>query len=189
MLTVNVVVCSVDRLSTMWRVIFARHPSINISSFRRRKNKEAFSANHPPDQLKLLFEPLIAKRFGYSRTVATESGYYLYAEKWRWTRLGVYIVHLSVLFLLVGGLIGSIFGFEGFVNIPEGETINRIKLRNSDTFYPLKFEIRCDDFDVTFYNNNMPKEFRSSLTILEQGKPVLQKDIVVNDPLRYKGVN
>jgi cytochrome c biogenesis protein len=35
----------------------------------------------------------------------------------------------------------------------------------------------------------MPKEFRSSLTILEQGKPVLQKDIIVNDPLRYKGIN
>jgi cytochrome c biogenesis protein len=189
MLTVNVVVCSVDRLSTMWRVIFVKNPSINISSFRRRRNKEEFSANHVPDQLKLLFEPLIAKRFGFSRTEATESGYYLYAEKWRWTRLGVYIVHISVLLLLVGGLIGSIFGFEGFVNIPEGESVDRIKLRNSDGFYPLNFEIRCDDFNVTFYDNNMPKEFRSSLTILEQGKPVLQKDIVVNDPLRYKGVN
>jgi cytochrome c biogenesis protein len=88
-LTVNVVVCSVDRLSTMWRVIFAKNPSVNISSFRRRRNKEEFTANHAPDQLKLLFEPLIAKRFGYSRTEATDSGYYLYAEKWRWTRLGV----------------------------------------------------------------------------------------------------
>jgi len=189
MLTVNVVVCSVDRLSTMWRVIFVKHPSINISSFRRRKNKEEFSSNHAPDQLKLLFEPLIAKRFGYSRTEATDSGHFLYAEKWRWTRLGVYIVHLSVLLLLVGGLIGSIFGFEGFVNIPEGETVNRIRLRNSNEFYPLNFEIRCDDFDVTFYANKMPKEFRSSLTILEQGKPVLQKNIIVNDPLRYKGIN
>jgi cytochrome c biogenesis protein len=35
----------------------------------------------------------------------------------------------------------------------------------------------------------MPKEYRSSLTILEQGKPVFKKDIIVNDPLRYKGIN
>jgi cytochrome c biogenesis protein len=35
----------------------------------------------------------------------------------------------------------------------------------------------------------MPKEYRSSLTIVEQGKPVLKKEIIVNDPLRYKGVN
>jgi cytochrome c biogenesis protein len=27
------------------------------------------------------------------------------------------------------------------------------------------------------------------LTILEQGRPVLKKDIIVNDPLRYKGIN
>ncbi len=189
MLTINVVVCSVDRLSTMGRVIFVKNPTINISSFRRRKNKETFRVNHSPEQLKPVFEPLIARRFGYSRTEMTDSGYYLYAEKWRWTRLGVYIVHISVLLLLIGGLIGSIFGFDGFVNIPEGETINRIRLRNSDKFYPLDFEVRCDDFNVTFYDNNMPKEFRSRLTILEQGKPVLQKDIIVNDPLRYKGIN
>ena len=35
----------------------------------------------------------------------------------------------------------------------------------------------------------MPKEYRSRLTIIEQGSPVLQKDIVVNDPLRYRGIN
>ena len=189
MLTVNVIVCSVDRLSRMWRVIFTKNPTINISSFRHRKNKETFNANHAPDQLKRIFEPLLAKRFRYNRTEATETGYYIYAEKWRWTRLGVYIVHLSVLLLLVGGLIGSIFGFEGFVNIPEGETVNQIRIRNSNQFYALPFEIRCDDFDVTFYDNNMPKEFRSRLTILEQGKPVVQKDIIVNDPLRFKGIN
>jgi cytochrome c biogenesis protein len=189
MLTLNVVICSADRLSTMWRVIFAKNPSVNIDGFRRRKNREEFTTPRAPDQLKPLFEPLIAKRFGYSRTEATDTGFYLYAEKWRWTRLGVYIVHLSVLLLLVGGLIGSIFGFEGFVNIPEGETFNQIRIRNSNQSYPLNFEIRCDDFDVTFYDNKMPKEFRSTLTILEQGKPVLQKDIIVNDPLRYKGIN
>jgi cytochrome c biogenesis protein len=189
MLTLNVVVCSVERLSTMWRVIFAKNPSVNIDGFRRRKNRQEFTTNLAPDQLKPLFEPLIAKRFGYSRTEATDTGFYLYAEKWRWTRLGVYIVHLSVLLLLVGGLIGSIFGFEGFVNIPEGESVNQIRLRNSNQSYPLNFEIRCDDFDVTFYDNNMPKEFRSSLTILEGGKPVVKKDIIVNDPLRYKGIS
>ncbi len=189
LLTLNVVVCSVDRLSTTGKVIFTKNPSFNISSFRRRKNKEEFTTNHAPDQLKQIFVPLISKRFGYSRIETTDTGYYLYAEKWRWSRLGVYIVHLSVLLLLIGGLIGSIFGFEGFVNIPEGDTVNRIRLRNSDELYDLPFEIRCDDFNVSFYDSGMPKEFRSRLTIFEQGKMVVQKDIIVNDPLRYKGIN
>jgi cytochrome c biogenesis protein len=189
MLTLNVVVCSVDRLSVMAKIIFAKNPSFNIANFRRRKNKEEFTTNYTPDELKQVFEPLISRRFGYSRTEVIDTGYYIYAEKWRWTRLGVYIVHLSVLLLLIGGLIGSIFGFEGFVNIPEGETVNRVRLRNSDQLLMLGFEIRCDDFNVSFYNTGTPKEFRSSLTILEEGQAVLQKDIIVNDPLRYKGIN
>jgi cytochrome c biogenesis protein len=53
----------------------------------------------------------------------------------------------------------------------------------------LDFEILCDDFDISFYDNGAPKEYRSSLTIIEHGKQVYKKDIIVNDPLRYKGVN
>jgi cytochrome c biogenesis protein len=79
------------------------------------------------------------------------------------------------------------WGFQGFVNIPEGESANHIMLRKSGALHNLDFEIRCDDFSVSFYDSGAPEEFRSSVTILEEGQPVLQKDIVVNDPLRYKG--
>ena len=34
----------------------------------------------------------------------------------------------------------------------------------------------------------MPKEYRSTLTVLEDGKEVLKKDIEVNSPLSYKGI-
>lgn len=89
----------------------------------------------------------------------------------------------------MGGLIGSIFGFDGFVNIPEGEAVTSIRLGNNGKTLPLDFELRCDDFNVSFYDSGMPKEYRSSLTILKDGKPVLSKEIIVNDPLRYKGVS
>jgi cytochrome c biogenesis protein len=131
------------------------------------------------------------KGFGYRRIEETDKGFCIFAEKGRWTRLGVYTVHMSVVLLLLGGLIGSLFGFEGFVNIPEGEAVNHIRLRNTGKLHQLDFEIRCDDFNVTFYDSHgrMPKEYRSSLTILEQDQPVFKKNIIVNDPLRYKGIN
>jgi cytochrome c biogenesis protein len=53
----------------------------------------------------------------------------------------------------------------------------------------LNFSIRCDDFNVSFYKTGSPKEYRSSLTVIEEGKPVFQKNIIVNNPLRYKGIN
>jgi cytochrome c biogenesis protein len=188
LLTANIVVCSIDRLQITWRIIFVRHPKFNIDRFRRLKHKEEFKSERAPDQLKNIYPSIVTRRFGYQRIEDTDEGFAIYGESGRWTRLGVYIVHFSVVLLLIGGLIGSIFGFDGFVNIPEGETVRTIQLRNSPKKLQLDFEVRCDDFNVTFYDSGAPKEFRSSLTILKQGKPVYQKDIIVNDPLQYEGI-
>ena len=188
LLTVNIVVCSINRLSTTGKIIFTRNPSFKVSKFRHVRHKAEFKDPRTPDQLKEIYQPFVSRRFRTTRIDQTDEGYAIFGEKGRWTRLGVYTVHLSVILMLIGGLIGSIFGFDGFVNIPEGEAVNSIRLRNSANTLPLEFEIRCDDFDVSFYDNGAPKEFRSTLTILEQGAPVLKKDIIVNDPLQYKGI-
>ncbi len=119
-----------------------------------------------------------------------ESGaeWHFRAEKGRWSRLGIYFVHLSVLVIFVGGIIGSLYGIKGFVNIPEGE--------RSDHFYTygdqqktikLGFEIECRKFSVEFYPSGRPKEYSSDLAIYEGGKLVRQKVIEVNHPLSYRG--
>ena len=189
LLVVNIFICSYERLKATWKIIFTRNPKFNIERFRNLKSKNEFSVNLTTEQIRRIAEPVIGRFFRYRQSVELDNEVQLFAEKWRWTRLGVYIVHFSVILLLVGGLIGSIFGFEGFANIPEGESIQTIRLRNTGEVVKLDFEIRCDDFDLSFYESGQPKEYRSRLTILEQGKPVVQKDIVVNDPLRYRGIN
>jgi cytochrome c biogenesis protein len=91
--------------------------------------------------------------------------------------------------LLVGALIGSIKGYKGVVNIPEGESVDTIQLLNTGQSLRLPFTIKCEDFDVQFYKTGAPKEFRSRLVLILDGKLVLKKDVVVNDPIRYKGIN
>jgi cytochrome c biogenesis protein len=182
-------VCSFSRLSTTWKIVFVKIPPFNVSKFRRLSNKEEFTSNSSLEGLRNKYEHAASKKYGYCRTEQTDKGFCVLAEKGRWTRLGVYSVHLSVILLLLGGLIGSIFGFEGFVNIQEGETVNSIGLRKTEQIHNLDFAIRCDDFSVSFYETGTPKEFRSTLSIIEDGRSVLQKDIIVNDPLRYKGIN
>ncbi|MBC2694193.1 MAG: cytochrome c biogenesis protein ResB [Desulfobacteraceae bacterium] len=189
MLTINVIVCSLSRLSTTWKIVFVKILPFNVSKFRILSNKEEFTSNRPLDDLRKKYEKAASKKYGYYRAEQTDKGFCVLAEKGRWTRLGVYTVHLSVILLLLGGLIGSIFGFEGFVNIPEGETVNSVELRKTEQIHNLDFAIRCDDFSVSFYETGEPKEFRSTLSIIEDGRSVLQKDIIVNDPLRYKGIN
>jgi cytochrome c biogenesis protein len=189
LLTTNIIVCSIDRISSNRRILFVRNPSFNLPRFRNIKHRQKFTDARSPQQLKDVYQNFISRGFRHCRVEATESGFAVFGEKGRWTRFGVYSVHLSVVLLLVGGLIGSFFGFDGFVNIAEGESANQIRLRNKPQMVQLDFAIRCDDFDVSFYDTGAPKEFRSSLTVLEQGRPVLKKEIIVNDPLRYKGIS
>jgi cytochrome c biogenesis protein len=99
------------------------------------------------------------------------------------------VVHFSIVIILAGALIGSFLGFDGFINISEGDSTNFIRLRNSSDTLSLGFEVRCDNFDVSFYDSGSPKEFKSSLVVLEDGIETLKKDIIVNDPLHYKGIN
>jgi cytochrome c biogenesis protein len=189
LLTINIIVCSIDRISANRRILFVKKPTFSLARFRNFKRKEQFKDDRSTDQLQEVCQAFVKRNFRHSHMETTDAGYAIYGEKGRWTRFGVYTVHLSVVLLLVGGLIGSIFGFDGWVNIPEGESVSQIRLRSQAQVLQLDFEIRCDDFDVSFYDTGAPKEFRSSLTILEQGREVVKKDIIVNDPLRYKGVN
>jgi cytochrome c biogenesis protein len=191
MLTINVVVCSIDRLPGIWKVVRIKRPKLNPERLKNLPDRHEFTSDASPDQLKASFAAVAEKSYGYHTVEDANEGFAVYGEKGRWTRLGVYTVHCSVILLLFGGLIGSLFGFEGFVNLPEGEAANSIRLRKSGLIQPLAFEIRCDDFNISFYDSHrgMPKEFRSTLTLLEKGKPVLTRDIIVNDPLRYKGIN
>lgn len=189
LLTCNIVACSIDRLGSTWKIIFPKNVSFKLSTFQNQKQKEMFTETRSLEELEKSYIPAVTKSFRKPIIERTDNGFLLFAEKWRWTRLGVYIVHASILFLIAGAMIGSLFGFDGYVNIPEGERADNIQIRNTNRTQALEFEIQCDDFDMSTYKNGTPKEFRSKLTIIENGKTILTRDIIVNDPLRYKGIS
>ena len=189
LLTCNIIACSIDRLSASWKLIFPKESSFKLATFQNLKQKESFTDTRQPGELERTYTAIVTKAFGVPKVEKTDHGFSLFAEKWRWTRIGVYIVHSSVLFLITGAMIGSMFGFDGYVNIPEGERIDHVQLRNTGGIQHLGFEIQCNDFDLSTYKNGAPKEYRSSLTIWENGEAILNKDIIVNDPLRYKGIS
>ena len=188
-LCINIIACSIHRLSSGWKIIFPKMLSLNPERIKSGAKPLELVINQPMKTAVAVSSRLVGRDYGYSQTVISDKTAVITAEKNRWTRIGVYVVHLSVILLILGALIGSIFGFEGYAVIPEGETVDRIQLKNENSFYRLPFGIRCDDFSVSFYPSGAPSEYKSSVTILEGGKPVFQKDIIVNDPLRYKGIS
>lgn len=188
LLTANIVVCTLKRFPSVWKIVFSGKTA-PTSVKPGKVEPVAFEDARDPKALRSEYEAHIRKRFRRVETETTENGFRIVAERGRWTRLGVTGVHLSIVILLAGALVGSLFGFDGYVNIAEGESVDRVRLRNGNTVMPLGFEVRCEDFDVSFYDSGAPKEYRSRLQIVENGKIVVEKDVIVNDPLRYKGVN
>ncbi|MGD9138730.1 MAG: cytochrome c biogenesis protein ResB [Desulfobacterales bacterium] len=186
-LTINITVCTIKRWPVIWKIVSSK--KLQTRSTENKKPLSEFSDPRNPNELGSLYQAYVEKKYRNHKIEPEKAGFRVVAEKGRWTRLGVPAVHLSIVVILVGALVGSFFGFDGFVNIPEGESADYIRLRNSNDTLSLGFEVRCDDFDVSFYDSGAPKEFRSSLIILENGRKVAEKNIIVNDPLRYKGIN
>ncbi len=115
---------------------------------------------------------------------------WLRGDKGRYQKWGYISVHAALLVILIGGWMSVQFGFRGNMAVPEGGKESEISfLKGTKTEYlKMPFEIRCDDFEINFFSTGAPSEFRSTLTIIENGKEVLTKDIIVNEPLLYKGV-
>ena len=111
LLALNILVCSIDRLSATWRIIFPERPKFNLARFRRVEPKEEFTIDGAGGQLQERYQSTISRSYRYCRVEETDSGYAIFGERGRWTRIGVYIVHLSIICMLVGGVIGTQFGF------------------------------------------------------------------------------
>lgn len=188
LLAANIVVCTWKRFPATWKTAVAGSLMPPARRSRGAGTME-FKDSQDPEALKSAYEAYFRKRFQRLRTDPIDSGFRIAAEQGRRTRLGVPVVQLSVALLLAGALVGSLFGFDGYVNIPEGERVDRIRLRNSGEIVPLGFEIFCEDFDVSFYDTGTPKEYHSRLRIVDEGRTVVQKTLMVNDPLQYKGIN
>jgi len=188
--SLNLISCSIKRLPHVFK--FISEPMLVLSESMRQSSaqKKEVAVSGSVEKAKGVFAEFLGKEFSAPVITEHNGDYHIFSQKSPWSRLGVYVVHTSILVIFVGAILGSLFGFKGFVNIVEGSGVSSIQGRNGAPI-PLGFEVRCEDFNVTLYNTGAPKEFRSTLTVLENGKPVPGYEkvkVIVNDPLSYKGI-
>jgi cytochrome c biogenesis protein len=119
--------------------------------------------------------------------VVSEKRVGLFAERNRLSELAVYVVHASLLLIFLGGIVDGLYGWSGFVALTRGEQSNQVKLKNGST-RALPFSVRCDGAGQENYADGTPKRWWSKLAVVERGSEVRHKEIVVNDPLVYRGV-
>ncbi|MGE5284535.1 MAG: cytochrome c biogenesis protein ResB [Actinomycetota bacterium] len=186
--TVNLTCCTIDRFPRMLRVV--RNPrtkldgslekSLSLSDRWKRKGTLSEWAGKYAEALSASF----------AKPKVTEDGgeVHLYAETGVASRFGVYVTHLSIIIIFIGAIVGNVFGFKGYVNVPEGEAVTQVPVRGGGRMQDLGFTVRCNSFSLETYPSGQPKAYKSDLSVIDGGREVLRKTIVVNDPLQYKGI-
>ncbi len=190
LLTVNLIACSIKRLPHIWKTITRPVTVLSDGLEQSLANVATIKSLEEPAAVKERVISFLSTEFAAPVVSEADGAWHLFAQKTPWCRLSVYFVHLSVIIIFIGALIGSLFGYKGFVNILEGESVSSVMLR-SEKELDLGFSLRLEQFTLAKYPNGAPKEFKSILTVLENGTPVpdyTNARVIVNDPLTYKGI-
>ncbi len=188
LLSTNLLVCSLERFPSTWQQIKTDGLDTPITRLENMSNQQEWRSS-------LLLSPtvsaLAAKLHlgGWNSSIRQGVGdTRLFAQKGRWSRIGVYLVHLSILVIFVGAIIGELFGFKGNVMIPETQQTDKIYTASGNQTIDLGFTVRCDSFNLEFYPTGMVKKYKSDLTIIQDGQELFQAAIEVNSPLHYQGI-
>jgi cytochrome c biogenesis protein len=105
-------------------------------------------------------------------------------------RIAPIIVHFSMILILFGTIVGSLFGFKAQEIVPKTENfhIQNILTNGPSSIIP-KTSARINDFWITYTKTKTISQFYSDISILDpQGNETTRKTIYVNYPLIYNGV-
>ncbi|MEA2084438.1 MAG: cytochrome c biogenesis protein ResB [Thermodesulfobacteriota bacterium] len=188
LLSINLIVCTLDRFPALWSMVTRDNLATNLDRLEKMGRKKTFFTKSSPNEIAGAIASIMENSGWKSEKADKEAGGVLFfSQKGHWTRLGLIAVHTSILVIFTGAIIGKTLGYKGGLMLPETATSDHIYQHGTNKKLPLGFEIRCDRFQISFYDNGSPKEYRTNITIMENGKEVKKTSIVVNDPLDYRG--
>jgi cytochrome c biogenesis protein len=130
----------------------------------------------------------LRREFGRYRQAALPDQEIYLLERGRFRPVGPYLIHVALLLILAGGLIGKFGGVDGRLAIDQGEVAGAFQVGPRQE-QPLNFQVRLDQFQVAYYEpGGSPKEFRSDLTFMQAGREVLKATCRVNEPVTFGGL-
>lgn len=185
LLSLNLIICSINRFPELWKQYKAPHFPEPAGSFGNLPQHLIIADAKEISKIKLIVKSSLKKKYRSGKETDTERGSVFYAERGRFSLFGVYIIHLSILVMIAGAIIGSIFGFTADINIKEGETVNLANLTKGNGIKQLNFSVRCDKFIVEFYEDGTPKTYRSDLSFIKNRNIEKQGSLLVNHPLTF----
>ena len=195
-LALNLIACSFERLPRIWYLV--RYPQ------RRLDHVTGLRFKTPPVASALDADAVAARLREHGYRTQVIDGTYVFAERGRYARFGVWVVHISLLLILGGGVFGRLTAFEGTASVPQngGVTTSFIQRNPDGSEFKHRlvdqdgkpFLVQCTDFRLKEFEPGRPKAFESDLVVYEDqgsaepGRELARTTITVNHPLRYGGL-
>ncbi len=179
LLAVNATTCLYRRFPPMWKSLREDKTGVSLTFVKSLKNARTIRLEEDPASAASQVKGLLTQgRYKVSeKNKEGESTFY--ARKGMAGRVAAHMGHISVMVVMFGTLLSSLFGFRDFGAMQVGETY----------FIPQgNFSVKVNKFWIDYHPNGMPKGYYSDLTILDHGQPALRKTIEVNEPLVYNRV-
>ena len=187
LVSLSIVAASIQRFPNSWRY-FARPYKSPDEGFRKALPTQAqitiTDEEHALSAAERAFKHLHLK----TERIVRPDSFSLFSERNRISEMAVYIVHASLLLIFIGyGVVDALYGWHGFLMLSPGTASNQIEMKNG-AMRTIPFSIRCDGTGEETYADGTPKKYWSKLAVVDGGREVARKEIVVNDPLVYHGL-
>ncbi|MDP2350942.1 MAG: cytochrome c biogenesis protein ResB, partial [Chloroflexota bacterium] len=177
-LTISLIACSVHRIPGIWRT--ATKPRIDVGPqfFEHAPQREAIVVRRTAAETQAIVEGVLRAR-RYRTQVMGDETVSLYGDRFRWIPIAGLVGHLSLVVILAGGIVGTMFGFRdsGFT-IAEGQT-RAVAAEPGLSIELLDFTDRYDT--VT----GSPIDYASQIVVFKDGAEIDRHTVRVNDPYRY----
>ncbi|NLO22526.1 MAG: cytochrome c biogenesis protein ResB [Syntrophomonadaceae bacterium] len=96
---------------------------------------------------------------------------------------GLLILHSGLILILIGGMINNWTGQSGTIKLAEGEGALIAEDKTGT-----QVNLQLEAFEIELYENNMPSQYLSRVSIFKGEELEQHSTISVNNPLRYEGI-
>ena len=181
LIALAIVVCTVNRIPGIWASIAAPTVTTPASFFSRAEMAARISVAADAGAVSSEVTQALRKRRFRVLTAEKNGELHIYADKNRFGRLGTFPFHLALIMILVGGIVGSEYGYRvNFFDIPEGAI--------RDVGHGSGLRVKLERFVDTYNEIGAPTKYESDLVLYDGEKEVKRQSITVNHPMKYRNM-
>lgn len=179
LLCIMVFACSLRRLPARVREASRREFIADGRRISNMPNHAELLLDVDAEEAALHAVEIVGKRFYRAYMEKRDAGILIFASRAGFARYGGFLLHVSFIFLLAGGIAFTRFGYRSHENTPVGGEFALPGLADA--------AVMVDDFEVVYDEHERLSDYVCSVIVTEAGRPVLVKDISPNHPLEYRG--